>query len=274
MLQLVGWSGFVPPLGLDFGDTGLGGIESVVVDDMLMGGVGNDNIFIIVVVTCPAGWVPAELANIDGVSQDIFDRPVGKSVAPVSTDAHVVQFFCYGIEAVAGQKALKDKTDVLGFIIHDCQDVLFLVQSVAKWRGGLKHSVLSIYGHAPFYLAGEPVGIELVHPFDDALDEATKRAFRQRLGNAHHADAAFGAKDGFIEDALKLVSGETGELPYQDYLEGAVGRLRLCDYLLELGPVIGVFPGDAWVDIDMILKKYDAIFLGVLSDFFKLALRG
>lgn len=237
-----------------------------------MVGVGNDDVFVEKVPAGPARGVPAELADIDGIAEDIFYRAVFKPVAPVGADAQTVEFLGDGKETLAGKEAVEDAAHQLGlFFLRDQTAILY---AVAEGGRALQLPPLGVDGHAALDLLAQADGVKFIHPLDDALNERAEGSGDQRLGDAHHVHAALGAEDGFIEDALLLVPGEAGVLPQQDHGEGTVLLLRRGDHPHEFRTALCLLAGNAGVNVDLVFQQEDALALGVLADLLQLGLRG
>ena len=73
--------------------------------------------------------------------------------------------------------------------------------------------------HASGDFSGKTYGIVLVHPLDDAFDQAAKRPFDHGFGDTDDVDMALFAKQTFIDDTFFLITGKTAELPDKDYVE-------------------------------------------------------
>ena len=85
-------------------------------------------------------------------------------------------------------------------------------------------------------LLGQILAVEFVHALDDGLHELAGGGVVSVLGDGDHEDA-LASEHGLEGDGVLALSGETGELPDQDFLEGGVGPAGLVDHLAELRPV-------------------------------------
>ena len=272
MLQLAGGAGLVSPLGFYGIHTLLCRFPGLQGDQGRMAAVGGDDILVKEIPPGPAGGVPAQLPNIDGIADDILHGPVLKRIAPMGAHAHGVQLPGDGVEALAGDKTVEDPADQLRLLFLRDQGAVF--HPIAEGGRGLELSPAGVDLHAALDLLAQADGIELVHPLNDSLNERTKVAADQGLGDADHVHAALGAEDGLIKNALLLVPGETGELPEQQNGERVLRLLGGGYHPHELRPALGALAGDSGVNIDVVLQDQQTVALGVLPDLLQLALRG
>lgn len=251
-LQLEGGAGLVAPLSLHRVQLTLSRLPGLDADQGLMAAIGHDDVLVEEVSPGPPLWIPAELPDVDRIAKDVLHGPVLEGIAPVSADAHGIEFPGDDIDALAGQEAVEDAADVNSFFLIG--DQYAVLDAVAKGGGGLEPPALRVDFHAALDLLAQPDGVKFVHPLNDALDEGAEGTGDQRLGDAHHVDVALGTQDGFVEDAFLLVPGEARVFPEKDDGEGAVWRFGGSNHPHELRPTLRFLAGDAGVNVNLVIE--------------------
>ena len=255
-----------------FGTASLRRVPRFDVDDWFVQRVGDDAVLVLEISACPAGRRPAELAEVDGVIQDIINGTVFKGIPTVRADATGTKIFRDAKHGITGDEAPEDLPDDLGFFRDD--DQLPVFYAIAEGWCSLQGAILCIDGHGAFDFLRKADGVEFVHPLNDPLDQAAEGASDQRLGDGHHIDLALAAQDGFIENGFLLIAGKAGELPDDDDVEG-VGRVfGSGDHLLEAGALFSSPAGNAVVVEDVFREQEQAVLRGVFADFLHLGIRG
>ena len=92
-----------------------------------------------------AGRRPAEFADVNGVIQDIVNRPVLERIPAVCPDPARVDGLGKRIHGFAADKAAEDLADDLGFLRDDNERMILCL--VAKGRGRLQISFFRVDGH-------------------------------------------------------------------------------------------------------------------------------
>ena len=80
--------------------------------------------------------------------------------------------------------------DLIGLFI-DHKSLSFSYGLVSKGRRGLIALPQSLLSHAADYFPGQIVGVVLVKPFDDGLDQPPEHPFHDRLRDTFDLHAAF-----------------------------------------------------------------------------------
>ena len=103
------------------------------------------------------------------------------------------------------------------------------------------------FPHAPDDFLGKIFAVKFVHRLYDALKQPAGCGVVGLLRDGHHADA-LAPKHRLEGDGVLPLTGEPGEFPYEDFLEGSLRLGGLVQHLLELGPV-GDAPALGLVDV-------------------------
>lgn len=255
---------------LVLGDQFLRGAENVLLDDRLMLTVHDHHVGIVVVAARPALGIPADLANIDRIAQDVFDRSVFPAVAPGRADAERVQIACDLNDRLAADEVRIDLPDKRSGLRID--DVFLVDDVVAERRDRHSAAAFHLLGHSATHLAGQTDGIILVRPFDDALDQRAERTVEHGLRNADDLNAVF-AQHGFVEDALFLVTRESREFPQQYCRKRRRLLLGGGDHLVERRALVGMPAADTVVAENVLLWNQKPVILAVLAHDLDLAVR-
>ena len=116
--------------------------------------------------------------------------------------------------------------------------------------------------HPPRNLLGKILRVKFVHALDDGLHQLAGRGVVGVLGDGDNPDAA-PSQHGLESDGVLPLSGEAGELPNENLLEGGLGFGGLIQHLLELGPV-GDAPALGLVHV--LAGDQVAVLLGLVSE--------
>ena len=115
--------------------------------------------------------------------------------------------------------------------------------SIAKTGRRLIAFLQGFFFHATQDLTRQSNGIVFIHPFDDALDQAAKRSLDQWFRYTDHVYIIL-LEHTLVYDRLFLVTGETTEFPYQDYINRMGWLLRQSDHLLKLRALLRMPAGN------------------------------
>ena len=114
MVPIPGRAAVIRVQGLGLGHALLAGVPKLHGDQGFMVAVGYDDIGIVEVPAGTAGRVPAELADIDRIAENVFHRAILEGVAPVRSLTGGGEPFGDREQAFAGGEAPEDLPDVFG----------------------------------------------------------------------------------------------------------------------------------------------------------------
>ena len=235
-------------------------------------GVGQDDILIGEVTAGSARGVPAHLADIDRIAQDIFDGAVFKAVSPVGLDPHVIEPLSDGEETFAGNEAVKDGADQGGLLRNRNQHIV--LHPVPERWGALEPAPAGFLRHAALDFFGQVQGVVFVHGLDHGFHDDAHFIVGQGLTDGDDVNAQLPAEHGLVDDAVFPVAGKTGELPEKDGVKGPGLLLGGADHAVELRPLFRMFAADALIQKDELIGKDIAMGGGILADLHQLGIRG
>lgn len=156
--------------------------------------------------------------------------------------------------------------DDLGLFRNDSKRLPVANSLIAETGCRLISAAHCLFRHAAHDLAGQVDRVVFIHPLNDPLDQAAKRAIDQRLRDAHDIDAVLLLEHGLIDDRFLLIPGEPAELPDEDQGEGRLIRLRDADHLLKLRPLIRLSAGDAVLHEDILRRDKNIVSLRIVQE--------
>ena len=210
-----------------------------------------------------AGGGPAEGADIDGILQEVFHRPVFKQIAPVGADALGIGPLGEVQIAGAGNKPLKELADNDGFLWDG--DKAVFQGAVAEGGGGLQAAAGGFFRHALFYLVGQVDGVVFGHGFQHGLENDGKLVILDGFRNGDDTDIAFPPEHGLIYNAVFTGAGKAVELVDQDDIKGVFPGFCLGDHGHEAGALFRLAAGDTLVREDIAVIQDHVVLGGVAA---------